>query len=105
MHYAILLPDARHFGMLDNWSAFPFENHMGKMKKLLRKPQYPFKQLSNRLAEQTNLKKLKSPPSSATHFHAEHNYGTLLPHCHGPQFIKVVLPGNVVFDTGKRKVV
>lgn len=36
---------------LDDFSAFPFESHLGKMKKLLRSSNKPLAQLSRRLSE------------------------------------------------------
>jgi hypothetical protein len=52
VHCLIHLPqDARQFGNLDKISAFPFENFLGKMKKLVRKPSQPLQQVIHRLAE------------------------------------------------------
>ncbi|XP_037512216.2 uncharacterized protein LOC119388952 [Rhipicephalus sanguineus] len=42
-------------GPLDEFSAFPFENHLGKMKKLLRSSNKPLSQLSRRLSEMRHL--------------------------------------------------
>ena len=46
-----LSSEAKRFGVLDNVSAFPFENFLGKLKKLLRKPNFPLQQLTRRLHE------------------------------------------------------
>ena len=43
--------DAQRFGALDNISAFPFESYLGRLKKLVRKPQYPLQQVCRRLTE------------------------------------------------------
>ena len=48
-----LAKDADKFGSLDNVSSFPFENCLGKLKRLIRKPSFPLKQVIRRLSEQT----------------------------------------------------
>jgi hypothetical protein len=47
-----LADDVRHFGPLDGISCFPFENHLGKIKRTVRRPANPLQQVVNRLAEQ-----------------------------------------------------
>ena len=47
-----LADDARNFGPLDNVSCFPFENLLGKLKRLVRSPNLPLQQVINRLREQ-----------------------------------------------------
>jgi hypothetical protein len=52
VHSLIHLPDdARRYGSLDNVSAFAFENYLGKLKKLMRKPSQPLQQIVKRLSE------------------------------------------------------
>jgi len=46
-----LSSETKRYGVLDNVSAFPFENFLGKLKKLLRKPNFPLQQLIRRLHE------------------------------------------------------
>jgi len=42
MHSLIhLVADVRKYGSLDNISAFPFENKLKSMKRIVRKPQFP----------------------------------------------------------------
>lgn len=43
--------DVRHFGSIDNFSAFRFENFLYFIKKLIRKSEKPLKQLFNRYSE------------------------------------------------------
>lgn len=70
MHSIIHIPDdALIYGELDNVSAFPFENHMQTLKKLLRAKHLPLEQAINRIEERNlfdsadcaklKLKKLK----------------------------------------------
>ena len=46
-----LAEDARRFGCLDNISAFPFDNFLGKLKRMVRKPSFPLQQIIRRLHE------------------------------------------------------
>lgn len=43
--------DVRHHGALDNVSSFPFESYLGKLKKLVRRPQNPCSQIVRRVME------------------------------------------------------
>lgn len=54
IHSCLHLPEeAELHGELDNISAFPFENFMGTLKKLIRKPELPLQQAIRRLHERT----------------------------------------------------
>lgn len=46
-----LAEEYRKFGTLDNISGFPFENYLGQIKHLLRKPHQPLQQVVKRLSE------------------------------------------------------
>ena len=46
-----LAEDAKKYGALDNISAFPYENFLGKIKKMVRKPQNPLSQIVRRIGE------------------------------------------------------
>ena len=46
-----LSQDARSFGVLDNYSSFPFESFLGRLKKMVRKPNLPLQQVIRRLSE------------------------------------------------------
>jgi len=43
--------DVIKYGSLDNFSAFPFENYMQTVKKMLRKAEKPLRQLYNKISE------------------------------------------------------
>ncbi|XP_051176672.1 uncharacterized protein LOC127291531 [Leptopilina boulardi] len=47
--------DVKRFGVLDNFSAFRFENYMGTAKKMIRKGDQPLQQLARRYAEVENV--------------------------------------------------
>nr|XP_050042572.1 uncharacterized protein LOC126539779 [Dermacentor andersoni] len=52
VHSLIHLADqCRDHGPLDQFSAFPFESYLGRMKKLLRSSNKPLSQLSRRISE------------------------------------------------------
>ena len=52
VHCLIHLPDdVRRFGALDGISAFPFENYLRSVKKLIRKPSLPIEQVIRRVSE------------------------------------------------------
>ncbi|XP_049425227.1 uncharacterized protein LOC125884374 isoform X1 [Epinephelus fuscoguttatus] len=48
-----LAQDVRLHGCLDNIAAFPYENHLQMLKKLVRKPERPLAQIIRRLSEKT----------------------------------------------------
>lgn len=50
-----LAADAGNFGCLDNFSAFPFESHMSKIKRLIHSPNNPLQQVSKRILECNNF--------------------------------------------------
>ena len=50
-----LADDAQIYGSLDNVSAFPFENYMQTLKKLLRKLHLPLQQAIHRIYETATL--------------------------------------------------
>ncbi len=92
-----LADDARNFGALDNVSCFPFENHLGTMKRLVRRPQGAVQQLVRRLSEKQRSLSLKSGKERANK--------PLQPHFSGPtlpdvpvrmQYMKYRHEGNII---------
>lgn len=52
VHSLIHLPDdARWYGALDEVSSFKFESYLGRLKKLVRRPQFPVAQIVRRVME------------------------------------------------------
>lgn len=49
-----LSEDVLNFGPLDSFSAFPFENFMSKIKRLVRSHNMPLEQVAKRLGEKSN---------------------------------------------------
>lgn len=66
-----LADDVRVFGALDNISAFPFENYLGSVKKLVRKPQHIITQVTRRLSEKA-FSVAASKISKKSGIHREH---------------------------------
>ena len=66
-----LSAEARQFGVLDNISAFPFENFLGKLKKLVRKPNFPLQQVSSYLQDQNFMYNTRPSSGSLKRLHTE----------------------------------
>lgn len=74
MHSLIhLCDDVRRFGPLDSFSAFSFENELGRLKRLLRSGNRPLRQLCRRLSETVHVAEI---PEIVMQLE--------LPHCDGP---------------------
>lgn len=72
VHNLIHLPDdVIRYGSLETFSAFPFENHLGLVKRLLRKPNFALSQVINRIIERNSLtvqpSKMKFPVLKQQH--------------------------------------
>jgi len=72
-----LADDVRRFGVLDNFSAFPFENKLQSLKRLVRKPSCILQQIARRLHEKQNT--YKKQQRKACTFKQQHSMGPVLP--------------------------
>ncbi|KAJ8034244.1 hypothetical protein HOLleu_21001 [Holothuria leucospilota] len=93
VHSLIHLPeDAQHYGFLDSISAFPFENYLGKLKKLVRKPSQPLQQIVRRISEKelvSNVPKVRA----AIHLNGKHSNGPVPNElAGGTQYKQIQLP-------------
>lgn len=52
-----LAKQAQLFGSLDNISSFPYENYLSKLKRMVRKPEFPLQQIIRRLSEEVFIEK------------------------------------------------
>lgn len=87
-----LAQDVRQFGPVDTFSAFPFENYLGKLKKLVRGPALALQQVIKRASELIST----SSPSSAKQSPArlkQHCDGHEPPNFHGSQYFELILEG------------
>jgi hypothetical protein len=83
-----LAADVKKFGSLENFSAFIFENELGHLKKLVRKPQNPIQQILKRLDEKV-MYCIQSPSKiSGPITKSEHSRGPLLTSVIGAQQFK-----------------
>lgn len=74
-----LAGDARVFGALDNFSAFPFENKLKSLKSLVRKPSFILQQIACRLHEKRLSVKAKPlQKDSNVYFKNEHYLGPVM---------------------------
>lgn len=87
-----LLNDVKNHGPLDNFSAFPFENHMKFLKRQLRKPGAPLEQLKNRLLERQGMPSVKPHEVEQLQLCHPHISGPLPFECRPPQYRTVKLP-------------
>ncbi|KAG1664804.1 hypothetical protein GQR58_019670 [Nymphon striatum] len=95
VHNLMHLPDdVRRFGALDNISAFVFENYLGKLKKMVRKPQFVIQQLVNRISEKDLTEKINICHET---LRREHNHGPVL---HDTGLASKVKSVDVLVDTG-----
>jgi hypothetical protein len=75
-----LADDARVFGALDNLAAFPYENKLKSIKRLVRKPSFVLQQISRRLREKQRVSSLSMRKKifNDTYFKREHSLGPVL---------------------------
>jgi len=85
--------DVKKFGVLQNYSAYPFENHMQKIKGYIRKKDKPLQQIINRIHEENFVElnkenKLNIEPELLN----KHNNGPLDRNLYRSQWKKIVFP-------------
>lgn len=88
--------DYEKFGPLDNCSAFPFENYMGSLKRMLRKPHKPLQQIVKRYDEICCLKStIGSKKKTSYQFGGPHKRGPIIENefndLNGDQFTSIIL--------------
>lgn len=93
-----IVDDVRLYGVLDNISAFPFENHLGALKRLIRSANKPLKQLYRRLIELNQINKNAEPKDVQLNSNWRHSRGPLLSRTGSKQYNKIFFQ-NVKFCT------
>lgn len=90
-----LQDDVNRLGPLDNFSAFPFENYLGQLKRLVKSPINPLAQICRRLSEAGNFLGFKKPiVLQNTITHGQHTSGPVLQRVNiNKQFKKVTCKG------------
>lgn len=84
-----LSKDVQRYGPLDNVSCFPFENYLGKLKRMVRKPSSPLQQVVRRLSE---VKNNRQKPQTPNLFAREHQDGPVPPGVSARQYKVANLP-------------
>lgn len=98
-----LAGDVRTHGTLQKWSAFPFENFLGSLKKLLRKPGQQLEQLHNRIVEARSAMPSKISPSCDPFLLSlEHDCGPVPSNCCGPQYKNLVISSKFTLRMQKK---
>jgi len=89
-----LADDVSRFGELDSYSCFPFESYLGKLKKLVRKPNYPLQQVIRRLSEKSvvNAELEEKIPSENIVKKRHHNGPRVNAYAEYCQFGEILLP-------------
>ena len=81
-----IVDDVKMYGRLDNVSCFPYENALGQLKRLVKKPQHPIAQIVRRLHEQGQQQGSQNNEFS---LHMQHYSGPIIfEHSHWTQFKK-----------------
>lgn len=91
-----LAQDVRKFGSLDSFSAFPFENFLGQMKKLLRSPSLPLQQIVRRISELQPASSTRPAPQVSCALKGPHNDGPVPPDFHGKKYKKCVMVNTIL---------
>ncbi|CAG7734804.1 unnamed protein product [Allacma fusca] len=91
--------DVKSLGPLQSFSAFPFENMLGVIKRQLRKPHNALQQIHRRVEEHANQLWHAKSLAPMEGVHREHNNGPTLVHLNGPQY-KVYSNSNATWNIG-----
>ena len=89
-----LASDVSSFGDHESYSCFPFESYLGKLKKLVRKPNCPLQQVIRRISEKTAMKteSEEKVPNEGTVRKRHHNGPRLHEYVDYCQFQEILLP-------------
>jgi len=84
--------DYKHFGALDNISAFPFENYLKSLKKMVRKHDKPLQQIVKRFNERNQIQgNISKKINEFPYLKSIHTEGPLLQNINGLQYKKLYL--------------
>lgn len=95
--------DYKNFGPLDNIAAFPFENYLKQLKKMVRKHDKPLQQIIRRLNEKTSIEVKISNKNliNCEELKHKHTDGPLLENIEGSQYKKLYLK-NIKIKVGSK---
>lgn len=93
IHNMLHLPeDVSYMGTLDKFSAFPFENKLQQLKRLVRKGDKPLSQVVKRIYELERHSENLQNEAEDFKPSREHEYGPLLIGTNNPQYMELNLP-------------
>jgi len=78
LHRLFLVEDVKHFGPLDSFSAFPYENNMTYFRRSCRKPHQHLQQITNRRMEFLRRKATRKNNNAGVKLSGRHKNGPLL---------------------------
>jgi hypothetical protein len=81
-----VIDDVQEFGNINNYSAFPFENFLGQLKRLIRGGNLPLSQICGRISERNNVSLCQTKKKVGSI--SPHNNGPLTSELKSPQFYK-----------------
>lgn len=73
-----LADDAKKYGPLDSVSCFPFENYLGQLKKMVRRPQNPVQQIVRRVYERQLFAHMSEEMPENVKLTQPHEFGPML---------------------------
>ncbi|XP_056608437.1 uncharacterized protein si:dkey-242h9.3 isoform X1 [Triplophysa dalaica] len=94
-----LSEDVRRHGNLDLISGFPFENYLGKMKKMIRTPHHPLAQVIRRISEMDSCTENDEVSHGKMKLQKEHYSGPVPPSIMGTpvlQYQQLVMEGTKI---------
>ena len=97
-----VVDDVKMYGRLDNVSCFPYQNALGQLKRLVKKPQLTIALIVRRLHEQGQQ---QEPQNTKFSLHMQHYSGPIIfKHSYWTQFKKYrgkflisCMPGDIFF--------
>ncbi|XP_056593649.1 uncharacterized protein LOC130412878 isoform X1 [Triplophysa dalaica] len=94
-----MMCDVRRHGNLDLISGFPFENYLGKMKKMIRTPHHPLAQVIRRISEMDSCTENDEVSHGKMKLQKEHYSGPVPPSIMGTpvlQYQQLVMEGTKI---------
>lgn len=70
-----LANDVKNYGLLDSFSAFPYENNMNYFRRICRKPNQHLQQIANRRYEEKSLQNILVPTANFIQVSGLHKHG------------------------------
>lgn len=92
--------DVKNFGNLNRYSAFPFENHLGQIKNLVKGGNRPLSQVCRRICERERYRGTPSTQRNKN-VNQSRNFAPLLPGLISPQYQKITFGSSFLQSDSK----